>query len=260
MKKRGISKDRQAEIFRQRYDKPKVVRFKEMDDCEWKKHFRMPKSLIYDQRFSLSALSLYPVLCSKANFEKNNWFQISIDNLATLAGLSPPTVCKSIDELTGAQSTIKIDGKKVKILEKKLESKGSRNYNIYRAGFVRGTTTTKGENLLFFTDLIDSGIWANLTKRARLFYLALRNEAKFDAATYRDIEYDEENQIAKGEFDFFWRKWDVCDKSRKELCNLVGIDSSDIYRCIYELEKYELIEIIDRWFKVWIRPKSYYEY
>lgn len=251
------SKLEQNKIFKQRFDKLKVIEFKPDEECSWMKHFRFPKSIIAEAQLSQKALIVYPVLCSQANFEEDNWFQISLENIAKLSGLTAPTVQKALEELIGCNYRIKTKGIQVPILERRLTSNGSRHYYIYRVGFIRKDMIKKSKDFVFYTDLIDSGIWARLSRRAKLFYLALKNVAYFDASTYSKIEgYPESDLISKGEFDFSIRKWDVCNSTRKELCNAVGIGSSDIYRVIRELEDKYLIETIGRYFKVWVKLRD----
>ncbi len=81
-------KQLQKEMFRQVYNRPKEKAFSDIDQLNMDSFRAIPKSVILDCGLSKAALAIYPVLCAKADFEKNNSFQISQENIAFYSGVS----------------------------------------------------------------------------------------------------------------------------------------------------------------------------
>ena len=139
---------------------------------------------------SKSALQVYPVLCSRANFEENKWFQLSRENIAKMAGISHPTVSKGIEDLL--EYTINDKGNKIPFLEMKKQTEGKRHFYVYKISLPRKDEIKKwrGQYFIFHTCIINSGVWAILKPRAKLLYIAMRMKAFFDADLYSEIELD----------------------------------------------------------------------
>lgn len=245
-RQRRERKKQQAEEFAQLYDKTKKNPFPPKDKINMDKFVVLPKSLV-DYRLSRAALAVYPVLCSKANFETDDWFQISQDNIAALSGYSTPIVREALDELIQAQ-----------LVARRMASEGSRHFYIYRVAFIRRHMLEDGEHkgncIYFYTCIIDSGIWAKLKPRAKALYLSMRASAEQDLHAYsllEDVAYDEVD------FDDYIRerKWDVCTLPLSEMCRQVGIESNNNKDVLDELERYRLAEKVGRFIKVYLKPK-----
>lgn len=254
-KRKEKAKRKQAELFRQKYDKVKVFEFPKKNKINMEKHFYFPKFLDTPcfQDLSKTALAVYTVLCSKADFEENNWFQISQENIAKMAGINPAQVKSGVEELIN--SRISIDSENP-LLERKMSNEGKRHFYMYRVGFIRKEMISVAEKFIFHTCIIDTGIWAKLTTRAKALYLAMRTVAKFDQDLYNLIEYGESPYIKVEDFrNRLWDVWDSSMISMAELCRWVNIESSNIRDVIQQLEKVYLIERVDRYFKVYLKPE-----
>lgn len=260
-------KIKQEKKFREKYDNPKVFEFLSPDKINMERHFYCPKgfvSLTYfsvdrwgfefctNNRLSLPAIAVYPVLCSLADHVSNEWFQISRENIAKMSGLSHKTVDKGLENLTHLKLADD------PLLEREKRTEGKRHYYVYKVGFVRKDmiAVNKGNYFIFHTCIIDSGIWAQLSPRAKALYLAFRTKAKFEAEFYADF-YD----ISLSELlpiyneDYKDRKWDVCRTSLAELCRMVGIESSNIKEALGQLEYHRLIEYNESHSKIYLIPK-----
>jgi predicted transcriptional regulator len=242
-------KKEQAEEFARLYDKTKKNPFPPKDKINMDKFVGLPKSLV-KLGLSKAALAVYPVLCSQADFETDDWFQISQDNIKTLSGYSIPSVKKALDELAETEL----------VARRKISERG-RNFYIYRVEFIRRHMLESGEHkgncVYFYTCIIDSGIWAKLKPRAKALYLSMRIFAEQDPETYSCIEglaYDETN------FDEYIRerKWDVCTLPLAEMCRQVGIESSNNRDVLAELERHQLAEKVGRFIKVYLKPRIRY--
>ena len=87
--------ERVKQYFDKKYDKLKNIKFKNRRTVNMTKHFYLPKEfanateylprgqrgIVMNRRLSKSALALYPVLCSFADFTESNWFQVSIQKM-----------------------------------------------------------------------------------------------------------------------------------------------------------------------------------
>lgn len=171
------------EIIKGYYDKPKKVEFKKIDSADMIKHFRFP---ILIQRFNvpLTAKAVYPVLCSRANFtDPDKWTQISQKNIAKLSGLSHKAVVKGINILR------KTNMNGSSYLTADLVQQNKRRFYRYKANFSRITDkdAEKYKYFVFYTAIIVSGIWASMSLRAKALYIAMREDAFYDKALYREI-------------------------------------------------------------------------
>ena len=243
-------KQLQKEMFRQVYNRPKEKAFSDIDQLNMDSFRAIPKSVIQELGLSKAALAVYPVLCCEADFEKNEAFQISQANIALFAGVSENTVRNALKELENAG-----------LLIKEKVTDGPRHFYIYRVGFFCKPILDKarqyGGAIYFYTCIIENGIWASLPLGAKAIYLFLRAEAKQDLDIYSEIE-----GIMTGEFyepmeypEYIRnRKWDICETSLTEISKAVGVDRSKIGAYLEALERFRLIERVDRWIKVYLRP------
>ncbi len=212
-------------------------------------------------------MSIYPVLCSRANFENNNWFQLPQEHIAKMAGLSVPTVSKGIQELIENYSILD-NNTEIFLLERRKAPNTSRHIYQYKVGFIRKDMIRnwKGNMFIFHICIIDSGVWAKLNPRAKVLYLTMRSCAHFDNDLYAIIE---DIDLQGYELDHFYhdgdqyrnRKWDVYDVSLSELCRLGGIERSNMTITLEQLKVFGLAE--EQRFdsnldvrKVYLKPKG----
>ncbi len=147
------------------------------------------------------------------------------------------------------------------LLTKEKVTDGPRHFYIYRVGFFCKPILDKarqyGGAIYFYNCIIDNGIWAELKPRAKVLYLTLRAVAKQDLELYSVIEGEDYGGDWTGvNYDDYIRnrKWDVCDISLSKLCKLAKIERTNLTPILEELERYKLIERVDRWIKVYLRP------
>jgi hypothetical protein len=265
-KQRKRKKQRQDVRFKKKYDKPNVFNFPSIDEVNMDRHFYFPKIFnpgAFGSNMSKAAIAVYPVMCSRANFEHNDWFQISQENIAKMAGVSEPTVSEGVKHLVDNKYVMTTTDEAennitIPLLERKMTTEGTRHFYLYRAGFIRKDMIHlwKGQYFLFYTCLIDSGIWANLLPRAKALYLAMRSNAKQDYQLYRDVEEENGWEWMTSYEDYLqMRKWDVCITPLAELARRVNVDVSDSKNVLQQLEHCKLVERVDRWFKVYLKPK-----
>lgn len=243
-------KQLQKEIFNQRYNATKEAKFIDKEDINMNSFRAIPKSVIQELGLSKAALAVYPVLCCEADFEKDEAFQISQKNIARFAGVSENSVRNALKELENAG-----------LLTKEKVTDGPRHFYVYKVTFYRRpeleANEQRGDAIYFYNCIIDNGIWANLPLGAKAIYLFLRAEAKQDLDIYSEIE-----GIMTGEFyepmeypEYIRnRKWDICEASLTEISKAVGVDRSKIGASLEALERFRLIERVDRWIKVYLRP------
>jgi len=243
-------KKQQKEVFRQVYNRPKEKAFSDIDQLNMDSFRAIPKSVILDYGLSKAALAIYPVLCAKADFEKNNSFQISQENIAFYSGVSESKVRRAIAELEGAR-----------LLSKEKITEGTRHFYVYKVTFYRRpeleANEQRGDAIYFYNCIIDNGIWAELKPRAKVLYLTLRAVAKQDIELYSVIEGEDYGGDWTGvNYDDYIRnrKWDVCDISLSKLCKLAKIERTNLTPILEELERYKLIERVGRWIKVYLKP------
>ena len=244
-----------------KYDAIKIFEFPERDAIHMERHFYFPKILgpgPCGSTLSKAALAVYPVMCSRANFENNDWFQLPQEAIAKMAGVSIPTVGRGIKHLIDNKYRLEISGGELPLLERRMTTEGTRHFFLYRAGFFRKDLLahSQGGCFIFHTCIIDSGVWAQLKPRAKALYLAMRSVALQDYETYRAIEdgngfewmttYDEYLKM---------RKWDLVNTPLAELGRLININMDDANVFLKELERCRLVERVDRWHKVYLKPK-----
>ena len=93
---------RQKQLFAKYYNKTKKYEFPAKDKISMDKHIYLPKlggtwGFGRDKQFA--ALAVYPVLCSRADFKKDKWFQLPLEAIAKMAGISEPTASKGTKQL-----------------------------------------------------------------------------------------------------------------------------------------------------------------
>ena len=254
------------EVFKNRYDKLREVKRTarvNMKQFVWlPKLSKLSKGVTFTTSSGISkpAIVVYPVLCTEADFEKRSWLQISEENLARLTGINAKSVRDGINDITDNAFYFECDGKKEFLLARKMESEGRRHYYVYRPGFVRGDMIKefRGNFFSFHRCIVTSGVWGNLTLRAKLLYLAIRSEAKFDTEFYLEVEEGCcDKHLADFTFqseDYLQRKWDVCDTPIASLCRMVGIESTNLKPVWDQLEHFGLVERYGPTLKVYLKP------
>jgi len=245
--------ERKQNYYKNRYGRTKTYEFPPKDKINFGKYFYFHKPVVEIFDLSKIALAVYPVMCLKADFIYNTWFQIPQEEIAVKSGLSINTVNKALQEL-------EFKG----LLEKEKQNSGRTHYYVYKVEFIRKSEIQEyeGDFITFNQSIVDSGVWAGLKLRSKALYLAFRTTA------FHDIEplfYDEEifdgsyinyNQLIKNHIDnYVNRKFDMCKSSISALCELVGIDSSNISPILRQLENHGLIKKYDEVFEVYLKPK-----
>jgi hypothetical protein len=185
-----------------------------------------------------------------------------------MAGTNIQMAARGIKELVDGKYTLttidREESKVTPLLIRQKTTEGTRHYYLYKVGFIRKDMMKhwKGKYFVFFTSIIDSGIWADLTPRAKALYLIMREVARFDPELYTLIEYDGQFELEGAEASDFYntdqyrkRKWDICEMSLAEISRIVGIASSNIQQVLNQLEYYRLVERMDNCFKVYLRPR-----
>ena len=253
----------QKQEFTRIYNKLKIYKFPPTKKINMEKHFYFPKIVGYFQNMSKAAMAVYPVICARANFDKNTWIQLSQKHIAQMAGVSINTATKGILDLMKDNYTLDDRNTHIPLLQRQKSIKGKRHFYIYQIGFIRKDMIRrwKGKDkfFIFHTCIIDSGVWATLKPRAKLLYLAMRTRASFNADLYSAIEDIDLEDTGASNFyntaEYRNRRWDVCETSLAELCRMVNIDNSDILKAVQQLEHYRLVERIKPVFKVYLKPK-----
>lgn len=184
---------------------------------------------------SKSALAIYPVFCSLADFERNDWFYVSQEELAKMSGIGLRHVREGLEELMDKT-----------LLKRKKVTEGKMHYYIYKVWFVRRgmIDDMKHDSFIFHTCIIKSGVWAKLTLRAKALYLAMRSKARFDIVTYCELEldttdYHEYAHDLHGET-YRNRRWDVCSETITDLCKLAGISNQNLRPVLLQLQRNDL--------------------
>jgi len=233
--------------FSQYYDQTKSYKFPSLENINMEKHVYLPKSFS-DCITSKRALGVYPVLCLKADFEKDEWFTIPQKEIAKKAGLSGNTVRKAIRDLEEHE-----------VLKKQMINKGRRRFYRYKVKFIRKDMISRceGDYFIFHQCIVDSQVWSKLNPRAKSLYFALRSKAEFNAHLYameKDIEkYDLRNLNG---IEYRNRDWDIYHGSKSNLCKAVGINPSNINPIFMQLSHYGLItKINDQIYKVHLKPE-----
>jgi hypothetical protein len=267
MESTKLSKQRkkidQKAAFKRRYNK--LREYKRSIDINMEQFFYFPKFIGLSQyaRINKSALAVYPVLCSKADFEVNKWFQLSQEHISRMTGMNIDMVSRGVNNLLGSKNYFTFNDKRIPLIEARKVTEGTRHFYQYKAGFVRKSMVESYRGLFFafHTCIITSGVWSRLTQRAKCLYLIMRTVAKFDAQLYAEIELDEID-IASLDFDFHGdefcnRKWDIIfagENSLAEMCSIVKIEHTNIESVLKQLVHFGLIERIGRDFKVMLKP------
>jgi DNA-binding MarR family transcriptional regulator len=245
--KREEKKKQQKEMFRQVHNRSKEKAFSDIDQLNMNSFRAIPKSVILELGLSKAALAVYPVLCCEANFEKDETFHISQKNIARFAGVSENTVRNALKELENAG-----------LLIKEKVTDGPRHFYVYKVCRPESEANEQcGEAINFYTCIIENGIWAKLKPRAKVLYLTMCAVAKQDFELYSVIEWEVYERDWTGvNYDDYIRnrRWDVCDISLSKLCKLAKIERTNLTPILEELERYKLIERLDRWIMVYLKP------
>lgn len=242
-----------SDFYKKLYSKSKKYEFPPKDKINVEKHFYFPKSIVTKYQLSMRALSVYPVMCLKADFEDDTWFQITQDEIAVKSGLSINTVNKALIELENLD-----------LLISEKRNSGKRHLYFYKVQFIRRDMIEEYSNeyFTFNQSIVDSGTWADLSLRSKALYLAFRVQASHDIDTlfYDEkildgsrIDYDD--LIATHLDEYRNRKFDICTTPISELCNIVGINSSNMTSIIEQLEESGLIKKFGECFEVYLKPK-----
>ena len=251
-------KERQKEEFDRMYNDLEEIVFTDGDNFNEEQmesflnDFRVIPKNIFSYGLSKSALAVYPVLCSRADFEEEDkTFQISQENIAKLAGVSENSVRKATTEL-----------EETGLLSREKKTEGTRHFYVYRVAFIRKSLLEehKGNTIYFYTCIIKNGIWAKLNPRAKALYLAMRATARQDLEEYNYIEEGEHYRPMEHDEYIRNRKWDICLLSLAEMSRKAGIERSNIDTVLVELEKYKLIEQVGKWTKVFLKPTRLLKY
>jgi hypothetical protein len=246
-------RDERKQQFSERYNKTRQYKFPDPERINMEAHFYFPKMLGQVASLSTAAMAVYPVLCVQSNFEVRDWFQLSRENMAAMAGVSPISADRALRDL----QKITIDG--VPLVSRKMVNEGSRRFYLHQVLFIRKSMMEawKGRFFPFYRCLIDSGVWADLGPRAKALYLALRQTAEFDFYLYSEIE-GLEVEIN----DFGWnsdayrdRKWESNHQPLANLCRMANINKSNIQSAFAQLQRHRLVERIENYFMVYLKPK-----
>lgn len=221
---------------------------------------------------STAALAVYPVLCTRADYDGRDWLQLSRENIARLAGLSTHTVDNAVRELERATMPVRPgDHKRVPLLERQQKQQDQRCFYLYRPRFIRPKEEGddwKRELITFHGQLVDdSRTWARLSQRAKALYLSARSAAYFDREIYQELEgVDLDDAESRGDFfsRYAARKWDVCGTPLAHLCATAGISTARAARVRAELARAGLVEVMplngrDRAMLVYLRSYDLFE-
>lgn len=265
-------KQRIKEFFAEAYNNLKVWNQLPINEVNMEKFFFMVSGFIKFNNISLNSIAVYPCLCAQANFETNDLFQISQNNISKMAGISINSVMKGINDMTDSGYSLVYNDESegemhYPILEKFKVLTGKQHPYQYRVQFIRKHHIESwGNKFIFHTCIIDSGIWAKLDPRAKALYIVMRSTAKFNGRLYCKVEgitYSEEDWFDEG---YRNRKWDICETSLTELCRMVGgglddnnrgkgMSSSNIQIIVKQLEHYGLIMKVNNQFMVYLKPE-----
>lgn len=243
--------ERKRNLYKNRFGRKKYA-FPPKDKTNLEKHFCFPKELIFEYSLSMRALAVYPIMCLKADFEDDTWFQIPLEEIAAKSGLSINTVRKALQELEDND-----------LLRREKRTSNKIHYYVYKVRFIRKDMikTYEGKYFIFNQSIIDSGIWAKLNLRSKALYLALRAKAFFDPDSYlfdddlRDSIMDNEDLSESTNFPGYrHRRYDICTTSVSQLCKLLRISSSNIKSNIEELVSNGLIKKFDECYEVYLHP------
>ncbi len=265
-------KSQRAENFKELYNKTRTFTFPKEINKE--KYFYFPSVIFGEMELSKAAISIYPVICSQANFENNNWFQLPLEHIAKMAGLSVPTVSKGIQNLL-EENFLYDHRTETPLLQRRKSPNTSRHIYQYKVGFVRKgmIKNWKGRMFIFHTCLIESGVWAKLKQRAKVLYLIMRSHSYFENELYSIIEGIDLGGYELNDFyhdgsQYRNRKWDTYNISVSELCRKGGIERSNLKTILEQLKIFGLAEVERIVFseesdyldvkKVYLKPKSKY--
>jgi len=251
-KEKEKRQESKRKVYKERYNKVKKYKFPPKEHINTNKHFYFFKLLVSDYNLSKSALAVYPVLCLKADFKDDNWFQMPQEEISVKAGLSINTVQKALVELENNE-----------LLERKKRNEGKRHYYLYKVLFIRKDMITdyEKEYFTFNQSIIDSGVWSKLNPRSKVLYLAMRVKAQFDfESIFDDVPFDgtriDYDDLIKSYLeDFRNRKYDICELPLSQLCGFASINQTNLKPVISQLERYRLVKSYGDYFEVYLIPK-----
>ena len=224
-------KARLNSILKERYSSRRQFDFKSVDMVSTEKFYYIDNAFAL-YKFSKRAMCVYPVICTFADFDEPKWFHMSIRNIGKFAGMGNEATEAGLWELQ----------QKGKLLRKKVQ-KGSESRWEYKLEM----DVVEGKQFIFYTSIVECGIWAKMSQRAKAAYLVLRSIAKFDIYTYAAVEDEnvspkgiQEDLIEAGKFRY--RKFDVADVYMTWLSEVIHVNYRDMKKVFNELEKYGLAE------------------
>ncbi|MBN2829089.1 MAG: hypothetical protein JXR56_02080 [Candidatus Cloacimonetes bacterium] len=241
---RALRKKRTNEALQRSYDKLK----------DWtpsissnKTYFRKIPRFLVTEKVSLPARALYIVLCCEDNYQSKKYIQVSQAILSKKSGLSIPTIINAVNELRGS---VFLKAKKI--------NEGQRRFWTYKPGYYKKKEIERDDCFFFFTYIVESGIWSQLSLRAKSLYLAMRIFSEFDFMLYCEVEGYEHNELNEEIKNIpFQYKWELCKISLAELCTTAGISYSNIHIPVKELIKFGLIDHVDEYgYIVYQLPKE----
>jgi hypothetical protein len=257
-----LTKEQEAQAFKRRhYDK--VKQYKRLIPPSMIPYFHFPKIIGNDsfKGISKEALAVYPVICSRADYEENNWIKLSQEHIAILTGMDTVMVHRGVINLAKAQYILDSENRKIPLLQYEKITDGMQHLYRYRVGFVRTAMKEafRGEYFAFHHVIITSHVWSRLDARAKALYLAMRTFAEFDAELYMDVEPTCTATAVTDFLDsegghFINRLWDPVFVPITKLCEKVHVARSNISGSINQLEHYGLVVRLGRYWKVYLRP------
>lgn len=235
--------------YKDNYSKTKTYSFPSKINLD--KYFTFRKNDVWKLSKNKNMLAIYPILCLRADFKVDKWFQIPQQEISVKTGLSIPSVKIGLDNLY-----------KNKFINRLKNDEGIRRFYEYNVKFIRRKDIKDNKNkyFIFNQSIIDSGVWAKLKPRAKALYLSIRANASFyPDAFFGDQEiidgdsYIDYKKVVKE--NFRKRKCDITNKPLSHLCRHVRIDNSNLIPIIKQLEEYRLIERYGKIFEVYLHPK-----
>lgn len=243
---------RQRVEFKWIYGKMNHVHFRNKEALNMDGFRGLPKKIVWCEFSNAdpkAVLAVYPVMCRYADYNEDTSFQISQQNIATLAGVSVRAVRDAIAELESLE-----------LVSKRKVTEGVRHFYVYNVQFVRGPMldTYKGDVIYFHNCIIDSGIWARLKPTARVFYLAARARGRQDMFLYEEVELEGWDHNEDGHAEYMReRKWDVVPCSATALCEDAGINPSCLRGVWEELRTWGLMDQVGGHIRVYLKPSIF---
>ena len=250
---RKKEKQFQADIFKR--IRPKTINFSKQPSMEQYVYLSKKKlTTMMD-----SELAVYIVLCCRA-IKYKDWFQVSQENIAKMAGLSVITARKGIQKLIDRGVLIK---KKINV--------ANMHTFIYKIDFYHGDDIkqkeSKGDVLQFYCYIVNGGKWSELRAEEKELYLVMRRIAVFEPEIFGLVEEIDLDGMVLDEFYQFGyssRKWDVlCTEDSNIMTMLLSeysyINPDKLIIALKRLEEFNLVEYVEDYqscYKVYLREKE----